>query len=92
MNLLEQTKRVIEAEMLKPEVWRVTHIGGNKTLGHKTLPIMFIEQEYNVLVHGTEILFTKERFERFIKTLEDYSKVDMMSSIVEMYEKQKGLL
>lgn len=87
--LEQQTRAIIEGEMMKPEVWRVTHVGGNKTLRHKTLPIMFIEQECNVLVHGTDILFTKERFERFIKLLEEHSKVEVMKDIVEMYEKQK---
>ncbi len=87
--LKQQTIDIIEAEMMKPEVWRVIHVGGNRALGHKTLPVMFIEQECNVLVHGTDILFTKERFERFIKLLEEHSKVEVMNNIVEMYEKQK---
>jgi hypothetical protein len=91
MSLLEQqTRAIIESEMMKPDVWRVGHVGGNKTLGHKTLPIMFIEQEFNVLVHGTDILFTKERYEWFIKLLEEHSRVEVMNNIIEMYEKQKG--
>jgi hypothetical protein len=92
-SLLEQqTRAIIEAEMLKPEVWNHVQEG---VLLHKALPINLVK--YGDIQNGfveqldTDIQFTVAQFHQVIRSMKEYKKNERMSNIVEMYEKQKAL-
>jgi hypothetical protein len=88
MTLLEQqTRAIIEAEMMKPEVWKLEH---GYVLLHKTLPINLVRYNTHVEQLDTPITFTTEQFDKAVESLKEYKKNDRMNNIVEMYEKQKG--
>lgn len=91
-DLLEQQARdIIEAEMLKPNVWNHVQEG---VLLHKTLPINLVK--YGDMQNGfveqldTDIQFTVAQFHQVIRSMKEYKKTERMTSIIEMHEKQKG--
>jgi hypothetical protein len=86
MSLLEQqTRAIIEAEMLKPEVWRNEH---GYVLLHKTLPINLVRYDTHTEQLDTSITFDNRQFDSVVESLKEYKKFDRMNSIVEMYKKE----
>ncbi len=90
-SLLEQqTRSIIEAEMMKPEVWNHAQEG---VLLHKTLPINLVK--YGDINTGfveqldTDIQFTIAQFRQVIRSMKEYKKTERMNNIIKMYERQK---
>jgi hypothetical protein len=86
INLLEQqTRAIIEAEMLKPNVWKLEQ---SYVLLHKTLPINLVRYDTHVEQLDTPLTFTTAQFDSVVESLKEYKKNDRMNSIVEMYKKE----
>ena len=88
MNELEQqTRDIIEAEMMKPSVWKLEH---GYVLLHKTLPINIVRYDTHAEQLDTTIRFTVIQFDKVVESLKEYKRNDRMNNIIEMHQKQKG--